>query len=247
MADTVRTHQVASLGSFMTLISDELVDAEHSWVFRGQRKDWDPVPKIMRDEYAAWRSQFAVVPSIRQQEDGLMAEFRRMAPPHLVIQPRSEWEWLALAQHHGLATRLLDWTTNPLVALFFAVAEPAGVEESPIVWCYCPGPPTGEPKSPYKMKAEAFYIPSSVAQRLVVQSGRFTVHPIEARRPPELWPGQVAKVVVPGSQRVPIRILLADMGINRSTLFPDLDGVASHANWGRSKLPDELEHQRRVL
>src|SRR4051794_39549891 len=85
-----------SLADFVAFISDECHDT--AWIFRGQQAaSWGLVPGF----YRKWREGVAEQIHRHQLEERLLFRFKREVRPYLTVEPANDWEWLALAQHHG--------------------------------------------------------------------------------------------------------------------------------------------------
>jgi len=155
--------------------------AEHgdgSWIFRG----------VTREEHQ-------LVPAIgRLRKDGLgdtgrhytpdaeikcLAMFKRAARPFLPFVPDTELEWLTIAQHYGLRTRLLDWTESPLVAAFFATEAPDR-NGAPAIYC-SKAPPDATPAEQadplHAMRDVKTFRAPHLNTRIQVQRSIVTVHP----------------------------------------------------------------------
>jgi hypothetical protein len=167
------------------------------------------------------RSRDGVGYSLRFEKD-LFDQFKREALPFLSSRPATEWEWLALAQHHGVPTRLLDWSESPFVSLFFAVW---GSDEEDAAIYIVPRPPEVSKLnvSPFDQKSTAFYYPGYVTLRLVSQRGVFTVHP----NPKETYtPAGIKQIVIARPWKLDFRQKLDSIGVHHAAIFADLDGLS---------------------
>lgn len=206
-------------------------------MFRGQaRADWDVIPKAGRPPYSSANDLMS------------LEAWKRRAAEFLDYRPNDDWEWLALAQHHGLPTRLLDWSYNPLVAAFFAASEE--VTSDGAIHCLLPYwsilPQRAKPGTHPNV---ARYKPHVIASRIARQSGLFTAHP-DPKRPlaDSLDKNDLYEVhTITAAYKRQLQFELNQYGINRLTLMGDLDGLSAHMRWAQENRNHWANHDEFML
>jgi hypothetical protein len=192
------------------------------------------VPEVHRSGVVLAESQEERV----HTEKNMLKEFMRQTRALLPHLPRDDWEWLSLARHYGLPTRLLDWTENASAALFFAVEHPNGGVDSS-VWCSERPDEVDTTKSPFEVNGIYLYKPPHIAPRITAQSASFTVHPTDYIGKQYDWGRKLVMLVVSAKARSKIRATLRAHGVHRASLFPEPVGVAEEIRRRNAGTEDE--------
>ena len=166
-----------------------------------------------------------------QQQDAVSHEiemleaFKRRSSSHVSLTPSNDWEWLAVAQHSGLATRLLDWTENLLVAAYFATSSRLEIDNDRVIYAMNVDALNlyDEKVSPFELKTASIYRPKQITNRIITQSGLFTAHP----NPSEKFENaKLERFVISRNAVIEIAVYLDSYGFNRATMFPGLRRVS---------------------
>ena len=205
---------INNLESFLELI----YDYPETFFYRGQASiDFKLIPSIGRIAKEGREE------ALLNFERKIFEEFKRKYAMFTDVRPKNDMEFLFLAQHYGLPTRLLDWTYNPLIALYFACCSHP--ENNGAVFQSFPF--SNKVFNPDKHDVFTFedytiLLPNITDVRYKNQNGLFILYP-------KPWSDDFdqisVKYIIPAKAKSNIINKLIKIGFSQSFIMPSLDSL----------------------
>ena len=202
-------------------------------LFRGQSGSFPLLPSICRKNYKDDTTSI---------EKKMLTELKRRNSSVNNFNLNDDWDWLVFAQHFGLKTRLLDWTSNPLTALWFACNETFLKNKNAFMYAFLITDDLilnrSKSEDPFNAGKTRVFKPNLNNPRIIAQAGWFTAHKYSASTKQFVslernndFKSNIIEYEVPHGLQKSILKKLNILGINSQTLFPDATGLCNQINW----------------
>lgn len=234
MLNSSEENSIRSVSEYLSYLEDTSDNKKQ--LFRGQNTDKPLDPKIVRLITEKDKS----LKYMREIENKMLSRFRKESVPMLrKMQQPTDLDLLSIAQHYGMPTRLLDWTANSLVALWFAVlSKPPKKDDRGVVWMLkSPNEKIFKPFDEiFKLDKTYFFQPPHLDRRISSQSAWLSIHRYASRgkkdwylplEEHERYKGKWTKFTIPLEYFDSLRQELRLLGVNHASIFPDLSGLSS--------------------
>jgi len=228
MNNSLNQHEVDSVNDLLNIIDGSLYSGRSRWIYRGHSKSsYKLLPSIGR----LLGDQFNNPQELYSYEKNIFNEF--LIRNYSRFRERNSLTNLAIAQHHGLKTRLLDWTYSPLIALFFAIENETYHQDDGALFAYqqehgfnqFPLKFDNEPLNEEKYGGSDYYFvyAPDLTPRISNQQGVFQIFKDPAKEFKEAF--NLHKIIVKADAKSRIKKHLFRLGISYDIIYPELDGL----------------------